>query len=120
MNISNIIKLVAALAWGGVAVSSATPASAIAVTNQSGAYASCSASYSTSSIGWKFCESEYTCYTQQIKFINTACNQGGCTGDTGTVWTDMIYPVGRKVTYGPTQCGLTENYNVYEIGSCAC
>jgi hypothetical protein len=121
MNTTNIIKLVACLAWAGVAIASAAPADASAATTQSGAYASCSASWSFYTDNGKMCWSTFwSSYTQQIKFVSTTCNTGGCGGDQGTVYVDSIYPAGRKTT-GPSdmEC-MSSTYHLYELGTCAC
>jgi hypothetical protein len=114
MNASNILKLVAGLAWVGAAISSATTATAFAVTSQTGDYAACSASYSNyvseSSCGYA------TSYYQNIRFIDTACNTGEC-ASSGLVYTDQVYPTGRKTTYHVDTCEIG---NVYGLGSCAC
>jgi hypothetical protein len=125
MNTSNIIKLVACLAWAGVAVSSARPADAYAITTQTGTYATCAAQSSTLFQEWCiFAVGEdlfyryETGYVQQIKFVSTACNQGGCTPDATQVAVDFAYPVGRKTVTSHTTCGA--NKNVYGLGTCAC
>jgi hypothetical protein len=133
MNTTNILKLVACLTWAGVAVSSATPASAIAVTNQTGSYASCSnASQAATNT---FCGTPhnpmddydniyagdptvYTSYMQQIKFVSVACSGGGCQGDNGQVYVEGLYGVGRKVVTGLDSCD--GYWYKYGLDTCAC
>jgi hypothetical protein len=122
---TNILKLVAALAWGGVAVSSASSANAIAVTTQAGDYAACASQ--SQYLLREFCPWTYdgvsyppmyqTNYTQQIKFVTTSCNGGGCTYDASTVYVDFAYPVGRKTSMGWVTCS---GMRAYDFGSCAC
>jgi hypothetical protein len=125
MNTTNIIKLVACFAWAGLAMASATPADAIAVTAQTGAYAACANQNTIDPQyhcpyfdGGEIFYNEWTNYKQQIKFANAVCNSGNCATDTSLVFTDMVYPTGRKVvTSTGIFCG--QKY-VYELGSCAC
>jgi hypothetical protein len=119
MNTTNIVKLVACLAWAGFAVSSATPASAIAVTSQSGAYASCSNAYEYNTNGQKLCPAAFTAYSQTIKLLSTACNSGACSG-LGTVYTDQVYPTGRKTAALTGDLCDMGTYRMFEFGSCAC
>jgi hypothetical protein len=121
MNTTNIIKLVACLAWVGVAVSSATPADARAYTWATGSYASCGNSYSATSeqvcnLGYPYGYIATATYVQQIKLVETGCSAGGCNADNDSVWTDMVYPTGRK----SVSLYLTCDLNVYDLGSCAC
>jgi hypothetical protein len=114
MNNTNILKLVACLSWAGVAVSSATSANAFAFTTQSGNYASCSNDFSY--YARQVCEVNAD-YTQNIKFVSTACSSGaGCSSDTGIVYTTMLYWTGRKST---TSFGVCE-LNFYGLDTCAC
>jgi hypothetical protein len=115
---TNIIKLVAALAWGGVAVSSATQASAIAVTSQTGNYASCSADYTATSNGNKYCSTFTTSYSQTIKMVSTSCNTGACAGS-GLVFVGTVYSIGRKIATLQEMCDYG-NYKAYGLGTCAC
>jgi hypothetical protein len=122
MNTTNIFKLAACLAWAGVAVSSAAPADALALTSQTGDYASCSANYTartrrwcgdveTGDPGWE------TLYNQTIKLVSQACNTGGCQG-VDTVYTDFVYPAGRKTATAINWCDT--GTNVYQLGTCSC
>jgi hypothetical protein len=114
MNTTSIIKLVAALAWGGVAVSSATPATAKASTLQTGSYASCSAASTFTTVE---CGATMYAYTQTIKFGSTACGAGGCGGFGGTALVESHYNEGRSIA---TLLGTCGGRNVYGLGSCAC
>jgi hypothetical protein len=110
MNTKNIIKLVAALAWGGVAVSSATSAQANALTRQTGAYATCSSWTSTGLACGEFN------YVQKVSFGATPCSSGGCSGAL-IVNTMSIYTTGRKTaTFMYVDCEM----NRYGLGTCAC
>jgi hypothetical protein len=114
---TKLFTLAACIAWAGVAISSASTASALALTEQTGAYAACSASYQ--SMTWENCGYQTT-YTQNITFVQTACNQsGGCGANNGTVYTDGIYTTGRKTTSWQATC-LEVGMFVYGLGSCAC
>jgi hypothetical protein len=115
MNITSIIKLVAALAWAGVAVSSATPANALAMTTQSGDFANCpDGSYDP----WSGTLCGYSKnYLQAVKFISTACGSSSCSQGGAATYTDFIYVVGRKVT---TRIDSCNTYNVYGLGPCQC
>jgi hypothetical protein len=118
MNTTSTLKLIACLAWAGVAISSATPASAIAFTYTAGAsYASCSAD--TEVINWELCGIPFE-YYQTIKFVSTACSSGGCAGQ-GDTYVEFAYSPGRKVATfwsGCTDSAATGN--LYNLGSCAC
>jgi hypothetical protein len=111
---SNIIKLVACLAWGGAAVSSATPATAMVATTQSGSYAACTAMFygTTSTICYNVMN-----YQQLIKFNAIACGTGGCSADSFMVYTDTVYGSGRKTT---TSVGFCSPNSFYWIGTCSC
>jgi hypothetical protein len=129
----SILKALTVLAWAGVLIGSAARADAIAVTSQHGAYASCSASYTTqykyfdhTTCGGPVQEtydadnmpqSYTTFYSQQIKLVSTACNAGGCSPDAGAVYTDFVYPVGRKAAY---QTGTVCVNSVFEFDTCQC
>jgi hypothetical protein len=112
-----LIKLVACIAWAAAAISGATPAEAIAVTVVSGNYATCSASYTTG--GQTQCGYS-TSYRQNIKFVSIGCSLGGCNEDSGGVYTDFVYPTGRKSASLVVACNGLITYNVYNLGSCAC
>jgi hypothetical protein len=125
MNTTNIIKLIACLAWASVAVSSASPADASAITTQVGTFAACASQYtSTIQNHCPYVDAQevfygyQTAYKQQIKFVNTSCNTGGCTQDATDVYVDARYPVGRKVVTGSGPlCGAKY---IYDLGSCEC
>jgi hypothetical protein len=119
MNEMNRIKLVAALAWGAVAVSTATPASALLVTNQAAAgYATCSAATNYREDSWGCLD---TYYEQYIKFVGTGCSSGTCTPQNGFVYCDFEYTAGRKTTHFQSKCGASNSYwSIYALGDCAC
>jgi hypothetical protein len=118
------ITIAAGLAWAGVVISSASTAGALGMTTQWGEYANCGNSWNYDNV-YDDCSVDgqpvrYTMYyRQQIKFIETACNAGGCNSDVDYVYTDFIYPTGRKdVNYINAYCPIYGN--VWGIGSCAC
>jgi hypothetical protein len=116
----DVIKLTACLAWAGVAVSSATPANALAVTMQYGAYATCSSSITYTTIGTKYCPEVYTAAAQNIKFLSQACNTGGCIGSSNC-YVDFIYNPGRTTTeLQETFCGTGGSWRVWALSSCSC
>jgi hypothetical protein len=118
MNISNIIKLVACLAWGGVAVSSATPAVAKATTTQNlGSYGTCSNSSSTT---YWTCGTETFNYTQTIKMLQTGCSSGTCSNVMDITYVDFLYGTGRKIVAGAAPCLGYGNYLSFGMGTCAC
>lgn len=131
--ISNVLKVCTGAAWAAFLVASAAPADATAVSMQQGNYAACSANYST---GTAYFPSECgggplqtdaatvdmgavnTWYTQTIKMVGAACNGGGCNTEDGLVYTDMIYPTGRKaVEFSEPLCS---GYTAYQLATCAC
>jgi hypothetical protein len=115
-----LFKLGVCIAWGAVAVSSATPASAYALTYQSGAYAACSANYSSGFFSDGVCSGAEFNYEQTIKFVSTTCNAGGgCTDQMGVTYTDFVYPTGRKATSLDVDCSEA-GYRTYGLGTCAC
>jgi hypothetical protein len=123
MNTTNIIKLVAALGWAGVAVSSATPASAIAVTYQSGPYAACSNNADAFQASFYGCDASATfstSYLQRIQFVTQTCNGGGCQPGASSVYTDFIYTTGRKPASLLDWTCDGDMILIYTLGSCAC
>jgi hypothetical protein len=121
MNTTNITKLVACLAWAGVAIASAAPADAIAVTFQTGDYAACTTSYEAGGETLFDCNNLVyidTYYTQRIKFVTPGCNTGGCQSDDQTVYTDFVYSTGRKPA-GYLSMTCIGSY-IYDLGSCTC
>jgi hypothetical protein len=118
MNTTNIIKLAAALAWAGLAISNAPLADATCLTSEAGDYAACTAIYTT--MGNAICGYEMT-YRQNIKFMSTSCSTGsGCNATGWYTWTDMRYPSGRKPTYSLGFCWDGSGWLPYDLGSCAC
>jgi hypothetical protein len=122
---TNIFKLAAALAWAGVAVSSATPADASLITSQTGSYATCHPDTQTV-FGYLDCplalgepEPFSYNYKQTIRFISVGCNAGGCSTDTTWVYTDTSYGTGRKTTSVERSCRGT-TLKIYGLGTCAC
>jgi hypothetical protein len=120
MNTTNIIKLVACLAWAGVAVSSATPANAKALTQQMvGQFGTCSSSYSAA-----YYDGGYNCnfirfnYSQNIKFVVVSCSSGACTTEMATTYVESLYATGRKVAVNAMSCG--GQGTLVDMGSCAC
>jgi hypothetical protein len=131
--ISNVLKVCTGVAWAALLVASAAPADATAVSMQQGNYAACSANYNT---GTSYFPSQCgggrleptdpsvdmgavnTFYVQTIKMVGAACNGGGCNYEDGVVYTDMIYPTGRKVVEGADP--LCSGYTAYQLGTCAC
>jgi hypothetical protein len=127
MNVRKLASVFAGMVWAAAAISHAAPADAIAITLQSGAYASCSASYDYNygETCWNdyYQASEYyTYYRQEIKLWSVACGAGGGCSNTGAVYTDFVYPAGRRTASGgPLYCGWGySGLNAYELGSCAC
>jgi hypothetical protein len=115
--------LVACFAWAAVALSTVSPANAVAITTQTGSYATCSASYTTqASTGTCLEAGEYMGfpmdYMQTMKFVSTACSGGACSSDSATAATDTVYPTGRKQTYLAASC--MGGKRMYDITTCAC
>jgi hypothetical protein len=118
------LNLTICLAWTACAIAYATPADALAVTAQTGAYATCSSASVTEPRGWcPMTETETptldTYYIQQIRFVATGCNAGGACAQGGDVWTDMLYATGRKPATLQQNCFIA-TYHLYGLGSCAC
>jgi hypothetical protein len=115
---TNIIKLVAALAWGGVAVSSAAPANALAATANTGPYASCSnthEAYARAACGYQFNYRQYI----KVYSLGGACSSGACSSTTMVTYVESAYGTGRKTTT-PVLLGCDQVYNIYGLGTCAC
>jgi hypothetical protein len=121
-----VVTTAALLAWTGAILSSAAPASAWAYTAQTGTYAACASSYQAvpSQImcwGGISGNTASATYTQTMRFNSTNCSSGACSYGTNTVYTDMIYPIGRQATSYQGQCtfsGVTRNW--FGLTSCAC
>jgi hypothetical protein len=113
---TSVLKLVAGLAWAGLAISGAAPASAYLYTSQTGPYAACSANVEASPPETEGCGYMLP-YKQYIKLTSVGCNQG-CSSLTGWCHTNFIYGTGRKVTSLQSTC---EGYGyLYNLGSCSC
>jgi hypothetical protein len=121
ITVTNIIKLAACLAWAGLAVSSATPVDAMVTTRAGfGLYASCSASYSTYADTGLFCDDAVWSYTQNIKFVSSACSTGGCSETTGSVYVESVYPAGRKPVISLGGCSNSMVYELFDFDTCNC
>jgi hypothetical protein len=116
MNIK-VLTVAACIAWTGVLMGSATPASAWASTTQTGAFAACSARSEPYFATWCGDFAVTMSYTQQIKFISQGCGSGGCASDDGVVYTDFVYPTGRKVV---TVLGECYGWTLHDLDTCNC
>jgi hypothetical protein len=113
---TNFLRLIACVCWVCAGISSAAPASALAVTAQIGEYANCSSSsYVQLSNN---CSSDPINYRQIIKFSSIACNTGGCGSNTGAVYVDSLYTSGRKPALQLASC--PNAMFLYELDTCAC
>ena len=117
-------KLLTAVLWLGAALSYAAPVDAYIITQQSGSYAACSASFTTLDQTYYGCQnpdnpqgSPYN-YHQNIKLVSIACNAGGCSPDTSVVYTSTVLSAGRKDVTS-TYCGKV-GWRMYVQTSCAC
>jgi hypothetical protein len=113
MDMNRLFALLACMAWGGVAVSSSSPAHAVAATAQTGDYALCAAYGGATSLS---CINEFS-YWQQIKFGGAPCSSGGCAPQSATTYTEFKYEAGRHTADPLDVCGA---YILYGLGSCAC
>jgi hypothetical protein len=126
MNVA-IFKALVGMAWAGAAISSAAPVDAKVITSQTGSYAACSATYQSNSTLYP-CDLMagepqpfFASYEQSIRFVATACSAGGCTPDSASLNTDMVYPVGRKAVSLDRRCANSAmGMRLYNLGSCAC
>jgi hypothetical protein len=109
----NLVVL-ACVAWAAATISLAAPANAIAITTDSGDYASCSAN-SNPQTGMACATWGYS-YVQTIKFMENSCNSGACQGN-ATTYTDMVYSAGRKTSTSLQFCG---GYNIHGLDTCQC
>jgi hypothetical protein len=116
---TNVLKAVAALAWGGLALVTAGSANARLMTTQFGQYATCSGS-------WGYGTQTFSCidqfyfnggYTQNIKLVSTPCNGGACSDQAGTVYVEFVYEPGRKPAYLGEVCG---GWRLYDLDTCTC
>jgi hypothetical protein len=119
--LANLFRAAVCAAWVAAAISTAAPANALALTQQSGGnYASCSNNYTYNS-------EIFTCadeggpwsYRQTISLVSTACNEGGCDFNRGAVYTDFLYGPGRKIALQYYVCP-SAIMNLYGFDTCAC
>jgi hypothetical protein len=107
-------QLLAGLAWGALAISTAAPANALAGSFYTGDYAHCSSSVSAEVF-------ETPCltfsYTQSAKLLAHSCGSGFCSGS-GILRTDIPYSLGRKTATLLYRCG--SGHYIHELGDCAC
>jgi hypothetical protein len=117
MNKTNILKLVACIAWAGMAISSAAPASALVQTSQTGAYATCSDNVTTIAT-IENCNGIFT-KKQTIRFVNTACSSGGsCNPGDYNPLVEWNYTLaGRKEAPQYPSCRPD---NLFGLFTCAC
>ena len=108
-------KVGVCIAWAAAAVSSATTANAWAMTWATANYANCSPLNFAYSFYDSGCQHQWN-YQQQVALISNSCSSGGC-GNSGYIYTDMVYASGRKIATRQGQCN---NGYVYALGSCAC
>jgi hypothetical protein len=112
-----IVKLAACIAWGGLAISSASPVSAYAASVNSGTYANCtmqSQIYSNSICGYNFN------YMQFIRFVSMPCSSGFCDATVDGTFVETLYPAGRKPATPVTTCSSGTYWYLYSLDSCAC
>ena len=111
---ATFVKLSACIAWLTLAVTSAAPANARALTLKSGDYAVCSANYSVRD--HSDCNGFWP-YYQNIRFNSTTCNSSDCSSISGTTYVESIYSYGRKPAIPAESCSAML---VYQLGACAC
>jgi hypothetical protein len=116
MTKSSLGRLVACVAWAGVAISSATPADALIVSKVGGApYANCSADwnyYYHASCGMEFH------VVQRIRMVSQACNGGTCDNESGGIMVEFVYASSRKIAEQVADCG-PYSY-LYGLDTCSC
>jgi hypothetical protein len=115
VDMKKILTMVGCAAWAAVAVSSASPADALAITYQTGLYATCAS-------GWQvepgfLCETDYA-GSQIIKFVTTACSGGTCSAQYQGVYVTFQYPFGRTQTTQYSSC--TSGHAIYGLTTCSC
>jgi hypothetical protein len=111
----NALGALAGIAWAGALLSSAAPASALAVTITGGPYALCQTYYSAATA--------YHCgmtfgYNQPFKFLSTTCNSSSCYTNFDSTYVESLYSVGRKTTSLSQTC--PDGWKVYGLSTCAC
>jgi hypothetical protein len=113
---STLARLVPCIAWAALAISSATPADALALSKVGGAsYANCSAaseyfSFTNCSIDFQI--------SQRIKMVGDPCNGGNCDNDEGGILVEFVYEPSRKVAQELEECSLYGH--LYALDSCSC
>ena len=112
--VKKLFNVVAGLAWAGFAMSGAAPADAKMQTSQLGSYALCSNS-STTDV-FVNCNGSFS-YHQNLKLLNTSCNQGDCGPADWWPNVEMLYGTGRKTAERLSSCN---SWNLFALGSCAC
>jgi hypothetical protein len=114
---NNTRRVFSYLIWAGVAVSTAAPVNAEVLSSvPNGSYAACSANYIADDT--HPCMPAGAFYIQNIHIWSESCNQGACQDQEGMVWTQFIYPSGRKTAnFQGWTCG---DYYRYTLGDCGC
>jgi hypothetical protein len=110
-----VLTMLACAAWGGVLLSSAAPASAVAVSQTTGQYALCQTFYQAQT--GEHCGYLLT-FSQPIKFQSTACSTGTCNSTYAATYTDTVYTVGRKAAWYLSGCA--GGWTAFNISSCNC
>ena len=112
------LQLVACIAWAGAAVSTATPADARLMTYQTGDYGTCSNESDPWYESWG-CDtgSVETNYVQVIKLVDTTCASGDCARQIPFAYTDQVYAPGRYLVTDLSHC---DDWNLFQLGACAC
>jgi hypothetical protein len=111
---TNAIKVIASIAWAAAAISTATPASAIAQTPQTGAYATCTSSWEPHVFG--NCNGQFN-YTQHMKLNTVSCNSSTCQPYDWNVFVEFLYSMGRNKATLQTSCTTA---NIYVLSPCEC
>jgi hypothetical protein len=109
-----ILRMVAGMAWAGLAVVTATPANAKLQTSQSGSYALCSSSQTVDQVD--NCNGLFN-YHQNLKLVSVSCSAGNCGPADWWPNVEALYGSGRKTTSHITSCN---SWNLWGLNSCAC
>jgi hypothetical protein len=116
---AKLFTAAACMAWTAAALSVATRAEALVVTNQVGDYGTCSEVYNYLKNGSvTVCGTDWA-YQQRIKFISTACGAGNCSDTVYNVYIDTVYNAGRKTVSHIEGC-WEYGFSKYGLGSCGC